>query len=369
MKLVILGLSLSSSWGNGHATSWRALLKGLAAHGCESLFLERPTPWYAANMDLVDPNYCRLAFYNSLEELDARWRASVAEADLVIVGSYVPDGIAVIDYLREIAGERLCFYDIDTPVTLTALRSDDCAYLRARQIPDFLVYFSFAGGEALRLLEQEYAVRSACALYCCADPDLYAPTREPIEWDLGYLGTYSVDRQPALDRLLLEPARPLPHMRFVVAGPQYPASIDWPANVERIDHLPPGEHASFYSRQRYSLNVTRADMARLGWSPSVRLFEAGCCATAIISDPWRGIEDVFEPGEEIIIARETQQVVDALLNNEMAARIGGRARERELRDHNGFVRSRVILDFARARPSLANAAGSQRSMEGIADER
>jgi len=369
MKLVILGLSLSSSWGNGHATTWRALLKGLAAHGCESLFLERRTPWYAANMDLVEPDYCRLAFYDSIEELDSRWRPSIEQADLVIVGSYVPDGIAVIDYLRAVASERLCFYDIDTPVTLNALRSDDCTYLGARQVPDFLVYFSFAGGQALRLLEQQYEAREARALYCCADPDLYTPTGEPIEWDLGYLGTYSADRQPELERLLLEPARRLPHMRFVVAGPQYPASIEWPDNVERIDHLPPHEHASFYSRQRYTLNVTRADMTRLGWSPSVRLFEAGCCATPIISDPWRGIEDVLEPDEEIIIAREPRQVADALTNSEMAARIGQRARERVLRDHTGLVRSRVILDFARARQPQATPAGRQRSMEGIADER
>lgn len=184
------------------------------------------------------------------------------------------EGVAVIDAVAALSPQRLCFYDIDTPVTLAKLDRQDEEYLAHRQIPIFDAYFSFSGGEGLDRLERAYGARHAVALYCSVDADRYGATGEPCAWDLGYLGTYSPDRQPVLEKLLIGPARRLPHLRFVVAGPQYPREIDWPANVERIDHLPPAEHAAFYSRQRFTLNVTRADMIAAGWSPSVRIFEA-----------------------------------------------------------------------------------------------
>src|SRR5207253_6090561 len=106
----------------------------------------------------------------------------------------------------------------------------------------------------------------------------------PQRWDLGYLGTYSADRQPALDQLMLQPARRWPLGRWVVAGPQYPASLDWPSGVERLEHVSPDQHRGFYSAQRFTLNLTRAAMLRAGYSPSVRLFEAAACGTPIISD-------------------------------------------------------------------------------------
>src|SRR5581483_548045 len=116
--------------------------------------------------------------------------------------------------------------------------------------------------------------------------------------DLSYLGTYSLDRQPVLERLLIEPARRAPQLRFAVAGAQYPDGIEWPANVERIEHVAPAEHPEFYASSRFTLNVTRADMVRAGYSPSVRLFEAAACGVPIISDYWQGLETFFQPGEE-----------------------------------------------------------------------
>ncbi|MBV8972406.1 MAG: glycosyltransferase, partial [Sphingomonadaceae bacterium] len=257
MKLVVLGLSLSSSWGNGHATTFRALLKAFAERGHEVLFLERDVPWYADKRDLTDPGWCRLAFYDSVEGLDG-WRREVAGADAVMVGSYVPDGIAVGTWVQRTASGVTAFFDIDTPVTLAALARGDCAYLSPDLIPGYDVYLSFTGGPTLDLLEQRYGSPAARPLYCSVDPALYAPTGATKRWDLSYLGTYSPDRQPTLDRLLLDVARALPTRRFVVAGPQYPDSTAWPANVERIDHLPPAAHASFYSGSRFTLNVTRA---------------------------------------------------------------------------------------------------------------
>ncbi|HEY8580278.1 MAG TPA: glycosyltransferase [Beijerinckiaceae bacterium] len=351
MKIVVLGLSLSSSWGNGHATTWRALLQGVHELGHETLFLERRTPWYAAHQDLADPTFCRLAFYDAPEEIETRFAESLAGADMVIVGSYVPDGVAVIDIALRLAPGRVSFYDIDTPITVAALKAGRDPYVAPRQIPQFDVYFSFSGGPILDEIEDRFEARDARALYCCVDPARYAPTGETPRWDLGYLGTYSDDRQPVLEKLLIEPARRLPHMRFVVAGPQYPETIAWPANIERIDHLPPADHPAFYSAQRFTLNVTRADMARAGYSPSVRLFEAGACGAPIISDVWRGIDTLLRPEREILLASETDDVVARLthMDEERRGDVAAAARARILAEHTGAARARSLLSAARPR--------------------
>ena len=336
MKLVVLGLSLSSSWGNGHATTFRALLSAFAARGHDVLFLERNKPWYAGNRDLAEPDFCRLAYYDELADLEG-WRAEVAGADAVMVGSYVPDGVEVGRWTQRHARGVTCFYDIDTPVTLAKLARGDHEYLSPELIPGYDIYFSFTGGPTLARLEQEFGSPRARALYCSVDTGRYRPLDVEQRWDLSYLGTYSADRQPTLEKLLIGPARACPERRFVVAGPQYPDDIEWPANVERIDHLPPADHPEFYAASRFTLNVTRADMIAAGWSPSVRLFEAGACGTPIISDRWSGIEEVFVPGEAIILADDAADVIAALARPARA--MGSAAREAVLAHHSAARRA------------------------------
>lgn len=340
--IVFIGLSLSSSWGNGHATTFRALLRGLHQLGHRVLFLERDLPWYASHRDLADPDFCTLLYYESIEELISEHAQSMKSAGAVVIGSYVPDGVSVIDEVRQLQPRLLCFYDIDTPVTLARLLAGDEEYLARRQIPDFDIYFSFSGGPVLALLETRFGAPRAEALYCSVDTDRYYDTGEPLAWDLGYLGTYSLDRQPTLERLLIEPARRLPNRKFVVAGPQYPGDIDWPPNVLRIDHLAPSEHASFYSRQRFTLNVTRADMRATGWSPSVRLFEAAACRTPVISDRWAGLEELF-PGA-VMLSEGTDDVVRALRHVTDTERVGiaDAAHSIVMRDHTGVARAREL---------------------------
>lgn len=309
--LVVLGLSLSSSWGNGHATTYRALLKAYALQGKRVLFLERDQHWYAAHRDLPAPDFCTLALYRDLEELEI-FRSVIASADAVIVGSYVPDGIVVSRLVQETARGITAFYDIDTPVTLAKLDAGTCAYLSADLIPHFDLYLSFTGGPVLDLLAERYGARAARPLYCAVDAEAYRPGAGLPCYDLGYLGTYAPDRQTALDTLLIEPARQLPDHRFIVAGPQYPADIDWPANVTRTDHVPPAGHPAFYSACRFALNITRQDMVRAGFSPSVRLFEAAACGTPIISDRWAGLDTFFISEREILTAATSQEVVTCL---------------------------------------------------------
>ncbi|HEX8442609.1 MAG TPA: glycosyltransferase [Allosphingosinicella sp.] len=338
MKLVVLGLSLSSSWGNGHATTYRALLKEFAARGHDILFLERDVPWYATQRDVADPDYCRLSFYGDLAGLD-RWRGEIERADAVIVGSYVPDGVAVGRFVHKHARGVTAFYDIDTPVTLAKLALGDFEYLSPEIIRGYDLYLSFTGGPTLKLIEQRYGSPAARALYCSVDPDAYPPLDVPKRWDLSYLGTYSPDRQPTVERLLIEPARALPDSRFVVAGPLYPADIDWPANVERIEHLAPGDHPDFYSASRWTLNVTRADMIAAGWSPSVRLFEAAACAVPVISDCWDGLDSLFAPGREIMLAGTSADVINLLTDGVDPAAIGRAARARVMNGHRAADRA------------------------------
>jgi spore maturation protein CgeB len=346
MRLVVLGLSLSSSWGNGHATTYRALLRALERRGHEVLFLERDQPWYAAHRDLPAPGFCALRFYDRVDDLD-RYRREIAGADAVIVGSYVPEGVAVIERLA--AQARLfAFYDIDTPITMAGLAEGGTAYLSPGQVPLFDLYLSFTGGPRLRALEREHGARRARALYCAVDVELHRPTRARRRWDLGYIGTYSGDRQPTLERLLIEAARRLPERRFVVAGPLYPEGIAWPDNVERIDHLGPAEHPGFYCSLGWTLNVTRADMRAAGYSPSVRLFEASACACPIISDVWPGLDRFFLPGRDILVAQDADDVLAALALDEASrTAIGAAGRASTLHRHTADIRAQELERFLR----------------------
>jgi spore maturation protein CgeB len=344
MKLVFLGLSFSSSWGNGHATTYRALIKGLHLLGHEVTFLERDVPWYAKHRDATSSSFCRLEFYRSLSELVQRHGPAIAAADAVVVGSYVPEGVAVIRLVREIANGVVAFYDIDTPVTLARLAKGGDEHLVPALVPIFDVYFSFTSGPSLDRLEGEFGARKAVALHCMVDPELYRPAQVPVRYDLGYLGTYSADRQPALERLLIQPARHLPAHRFVVAGAQYPRDIAWPDNVERLEHVAPVDHPRFYGSMRFTLNVTRADMVAAGHSPSVRLFEAAACGTPLISDRWAGLDRFFPETSAIIVADRCNDVIRALteIGEEHVSAMAARARAITLASHTGTSRASTL---------------------------
>jgi spore maturation protein CgeB len=347
LDIVVLGLSITSSWGNGHATTYRGLVRALHRRGHRVLFLERDVPWYAENRDLPRPPYGRTELYGGMEELLGRFGGAIAAADLVVVGSYVPQGRTLARWVLEQARGLTAFYDIDTPATLAAVGAGQCEYLDRALIPRFDLYLSFTGGPTLQRLEREFGARRALPLYCSFDALQYFPEPQEIRWDLGYMGTFSADRQGILERLLGEPARRSPGGRFVVAGPQYPADLAWPANVERIEHVAPADHRAFYCRQRFTLNVTRADMVAAGHSPSVRLFEAAACGVPIISDAWPGLEEIFVPGREILVARTAEDTLRVLatVGEAEARRIGARARRCVLGRHTAEHRAEELEGY------------------------
>lgn len=358
-KIVILGLSITSSWGNGHATTYRGLAKGLWARGHDVLFLERDQEWYASNRDLPRPPYCRVELYSSVRELQKRFGRHIRDASLVVVGSYVPEGAAIGYWVTSTAEGSTAFYDIDTPVTLARLEENDLDYLNRDLVPRYQHYLSFTGGPVLERIEREFGSPKAVPLYCSVDPALYFPERRGVKWDLGYLGTYSADRQPALEQLLLQPARSWPDARLVVAGPQYPPAIQWPDNVQRIVHLAPSEHRQFYTQQRFTLNITRREMIKTGYSPSVRLFEAAACGTPIISDAWEGLETFLTPGEEILVAQSAEDTLRYLRDTTEAERceVAERARQRVLDSHTSAHRAieleRLIVEATVKKPVCA----------------
>jgi spore maturation protein CgeB len=342
MKIVICGLTITSSWGNGHATTYRSLVKALTRKGHKVLFIEKDVEWYRSNRDLPEPGFCSVRLYD-------RWNvdsilALCSDADVIVIGSYFPDAIELSRRLFDAGRLPVFFYDIDTPITVAKLRKDGRTdYLDASLIPEYAAYLSFTGGAVLDELKKEFRAVSALPFYCSVDPELYRPTEKRRKYccDLSYLGTYAPDRQPKLMELLDGAARRLPERKFIVAGPQYPKEIRWRGNIGRIVHLAPPEHPSFYSSSRFSLNLTRGDMVAAGYSPSVRLFEASACGAAILSDAWTGLEEFLAPGEEVLIPRDGEEVAEMVegISDEERIRIGSRARERILAQHTADHRA------------------------------
>ena len=361
LRITILGLSITSSWGNGHATTYRSLIRGLINRGHSVRFLERNVAWYAKHRDQLGSSCGQIQLYGNLDELFLQHRESVRRSDLTIVGSYVPDGVEVGAWACETCRGITAFYDIDTPVTLGKLADGDHEYISPELVRRFDCYLSFTGGAVPRLIEQEFGSPLARPLYCSVDAKSYRPEAIRRRYELGYLGTYSDDRQPPLEQLMLEAARAWPDGRFVVAGPQYPSGVAWPDNVRRIEHLPPAEHRRFYNSQRVTMNVTRAEMVRSGYAPSVRLFEAAACGTPIISDWWEGLDTFFQPEREILVTRSAEDTLRFLreLGTDRLAEIGAAARRRVLAEHTGDRRAEqletIIHEAAAAKRSNGRA--------------
>ena len=347
MKIVVFGLTISSSWGNGHATLWRGLCKALARRQHQVVFFERDVPYYAAARDLHEIPCGRLVLYPDWESIRALARREMRDADVVMVTSYCPDALDATELLMEARGLRV-FYDLDTPVTLARLAQDESVpYIGPRGLADFDLVLSYTGGAALEQLQSRLGARRAIPLYGHVDPEVHrrVEPRPHYRSDLSYLGTYSADRQVTLEAFLISPARLRPRYRFVIGGAQYPQEFPWSPNIYFVQHLPPSEHPAFFSSSRLTLNVTRAPMAQMGWCPSGRLFEAAACGIPVLSDSWEGLDAFFAPGLEILVASDTSQALAAIdLDDTELARIGRAARERVLAEHTSQRRSEQLIE-------------------------
>lgn len=353
MKVVIFGLSITSSWGNGHATLWRGLCSALANRRHEVHFFEHDVPYYANHRDLTELPGVTLRLYQDWPDARALAARELRDADVGIVTSYCPDALPATDAILDSSAEIKCFYDLDTPVTLSRLKAGESVeYIGPNRLSCFDLVLSYTGGRALAELKTRLGAHIVKPLYGSVDPAQHHPVpAEPrYACSLSYLGTYAEDRQQALDRLFIEPARQLPEKRFVMAGAMYPERFPWTPNIFFLRHLPPAEHAAFYSSSALTVNVTRRAMADMGYCPSGRLFEAAACGTPILSDTWEGLDDFFEPGSEILTADNLHETLQAInLPDGDLKRIGTRARQRVLDCHTSAIRAQ---DFERAIESV-----------------
>ena len=342
MKLVIFGLAVSSSWGNGHAVLWRALIRAFGERGHQTVFFERNVPYYAQNRDLYSLEGGRLVLYDDWGAVLPEARRELVDADAGIVTSYCPDAFAATELVLDTSALHV-FYDLDTPVTLSQLAAGkSVAYIGRDGLAPFDLVLSYTGGTALSVLRERLGARRVAALYGSVDTERYRPAM-PANGEraaLSYLGTYAEDRQAALEGLLIEPARRRPQLRFIIGGAQYPANFPWAANIRFWRHVPSHEHPRFYGSAQMTLNITRQAMIAFGWCPSGRLFEAAACGTPILSDWWEGLDEFFAPGQEIIIAATTDDVLAALERSDAElAKIGAAARERALARHTAERRA------------------------------
>ncbi|MBV8207530.1 MAG: glycosyltransferase [Acidobacteria bacterium] len=362
MKITIFGLTISSSWGNGHATVYRALVKALQRQGHWVTFYEKDLPFYAAHRDFSTCPFCELVLYQEWSEARPAALDCARNSDVVIYASYCPEGARIIDDALGLEGPLHVFYDLDTPITVGELAQGDLDYVRRDQIPGFALYLSFTGGGVLQELESAWGARAARPLYGSVDPEVHAPAAPDPEFrcSISYMGTYAADRQQKLETLFLQAARQLPEETFLLAGSLYPEGRDWPANVRRLRHVAPARHPAFYCSGRATLNITRGGMARTGYCPSGRLFEAAACGTAILSDYFEGLETFYTPGEELIIAHDSAAVVEALsMGPDDLRGMAARARQRTLGEHTGECRARQLLaylDEARSARARSEAA-------------
>jgi spore maturation protein CgeB len=351
MKLTIFGLTVSSSWGNGHATLWRGLCNALARQGHSVTFFERDVPYYANYRDLLWPECYKLVLYPSWAEVNSVAKSVLGESDVAVVTSYCPDAIAACDLVLDSNAVKV-FYDLDTAVTLQTFRSSGAVdYIPNYGLSDFDLVLSYVGGRALDELQALFGARRVAPLYGSVDTDVHKPVTPSSQYhsDLSYLGTYAADRQSALQELFLDPAQRLPKRKFMLGGAQYPDDFPWNENVWFVEHVPPPEHPAFYSSSRATLNVTRGAMASFGYCPSGRLFEAAACETPVISDSWEGMDEFFEPGREILVATSADDVVNAIeLGEEELRKIGKTAREKVFSAHTADHRGREFLDLVGA---------------------
>jgi spore maturation protein CgeB len=346
MKFVVFGLTISSSWGNGHATLLRGLFRALARRGHQVVFFERDVPYYAETRDFTSSGPVCLHVYPDWNAVTSSAEAELRDCDVAMVTSYCFDGIAATDLVLSSPTPLRIFYDLDTPVTLARLgQGEALSYIGPRGLTDFDLVLSYTGGGALDELQEKLHARRVAPLYGSVDPQAHCRVGPCAHYraDLSYIGTYSLDRQAMLETLFVASARALPERRFVMAGANYPHTFPWSENTFFVRHLPPQEHPAFYSSSRLTLNVTRAPMAQMGYCPSGRLFEAAACGTPILSDNWKGLDTFFTPGTEILIAQNTADAIQAIdFSDAKLARISAAAHERVMDCHTADHRAREL---------------------------
>lgn len=362
MRIAFFGSSLVSAYWNGAATYYRGILKALAGRGHRITFYEPDALGRQEHRDIPDPDWARVEVYEAEGEDGVRHALAAArEADLVIKAS----GVGVHDALLEEAvldlrspGRRVAYWDVDAPATLDRLDRHPDDPLK-RWIPEYDLVFTYGGGPPVVEGFLRHGARACVPVYNALDPDTHHPAEpEPrFDADLALLANRLPDREERIGRFFFKAASLLPWRRFVLGGSGWDPH-DLPGNVQALGHVYTRDHNAFNSSPKAVLNVNRESMARCGYSPATRIFEAAGAGACLISDRWEGIELFLEPGREVLLAEDGDEVAETLsgLDPATARQIGRAARERVLDEHTYADRA------ARVEATLNGSAGDAREV-------
>lgn len=348
MHLAFFGSSLVSAYWNGAATYYRGLLKNLAARGHQVTFYEPDAFERQAHRDMADPNWARVVVYPN-DEAAARGCVKEARgADVLIKCS----GVGVFDVLLEEivpaaakgAGKRSVFWDVDAPATLERCADDPTDPFHAL-VPGYDLVLTYGGGQRVIDGYDQLGARRCVPIYNALDPDTHfpVPPEQRFESKLNLLANRLPDREARIRTFFFDAAEALPGEAFLIGGSGWTPDV-LPANVGAVGHVGTEDHNAFNCSPRAVLNVSRQSMARFGFSPATRVFEAAGAGACLITDDWVGIDAFLEPGEEVLVARDGPEVARHLLelSPQRARKVGAAARRRVLADHTYSQRAELV---------------------------
>jgi spore maturation protein CgeB len=362
MRICFFGSSLVSSYWNGAATYYRGILKALAALGHEIVFFEPDAFERQSHRDIPDPEWARVVVYPATSD---GWQRSLefasCSADLLVKAS----GVGVFDRELETAiadmpsRARRVYWDVDAPATLDEIEGNLAHHLR-KAIPRYDMVFTYGGGDPVVKAYRRVGARDCMPIYNALDPAQHFPVEPVIEFtsDLGFLGNRLPDREARVDTFFLDAARRLPSRRFLLGGSGWD-SKEMPANVRRIGHVGTNYHNAFFCSSLATLNVNRASMARYGFSPPTRVFEAVGAGACLITDEWKGIDLFLERDREVLVAADGDEVAAHLeaLTPVLAREIARRARKRILARHTYAQRAFQVHEVLEGSSKQIEAAG------------
>ncbi len=357
--IAFYGSSLLSAYWNGAATYYRGLLRALAARGYDITFYEPDAFDRQANRDIDPPDWCRVVVYDATVPALKQVAAEAARADIVVKASGVghEDDLLLAEVMAAARpGALRIFWDVDAPATLAEVQAAPDHPLR-RALPGLDLVLTYGGGDPVARAYRALGAADCLPVYNAVDPETHHPVAPLRKYacDLVFLGNRLPDREARVDRFLLEPARMLPARRFLLGGSGWPGAA-LPPNVAAPGHVPTADHNALNCSARLVLNIARDSMASTGFSPATRVFEAAGAGACVLTDAWEGIEMFLTPGEEILVARDAQDVaacVDGMRADNLAA-IGARARARVLAEHT-FQRRAAQVDALFAGRAAARA--------------
>lgn len=339
MRLGFIGSSLVSSHWNGAATYYRGLIKALAVLGHRVTFMEPDAFDRQLHRDIADPDWARVAVWPADHDGLAEVAAALRRFDLVVKCS----GVGVFDReLEHLAlaqrrpGSLVAFLDVDAPATLERVMADPSDPFRDL-VPHYDLILVYGGGPAVADTYRALGARACVAIGNALDQDTHhpVPPDPALACDLAFLGNRLPDREARVGEFLLRPAAAMPEASFILGGAGWEDAA-LPGNVRRLGHVPTAWHNALNASAKAVLNVNRDGMARFGFSPPTRIFEAAGAGACIVSDAWPGLESFFEPGTEILVAEDGAAVAEHLraLTPERAREIGAAARRRALAEHS-----------------------------------